>query len=50
MATKVSGLLTVIACLFFISYPNVQIFAAELGDGHNIAYFYAGRSKCNVSI
>ena len=33
---KIFALLTPIVCLSFISYSNAQIFAAELGDGHNM--------------
>ena len=33
---KIFALLTPIICLSFISYSNTQIFAAELGDGHNM--------------
>jgi hypothetical protein len=33
---KIFALLTPIVCLAFISYPSSQIFAAELGDGHNM--------------
>jgi hypothetical protein len=36
MSKNVLGLLTVVTWLFFISYFNVQIFATELGDGHNM--------------
>ena len=33
---KIFTLLTPIICLSFISFSNAQIFAAQLGDGHNM--------------
>ena len=36
LAPRIFTLLTPIICLSFISYSNDQIFAAELGDGHNM--------------
>ena len=36
LTPKIFTLLTPIICLSFISYSNAQIFAAELGDGHNM--------------
>ena len=36
LTPKIFVLLTPIVCLSFISYSSTQIFAAELGDGHNM--------------
>ena len=33
---KIFALITPTVCLSLISYSNTQIFAAELGDGHNM--------------
>ena len=41
------ALLTPIIYLSFISYPSTQIFAAELGDGHNMPLVGLGdRNAC----
>jgi hypothetical protein len=45
MSTKAWASLTVITCLFIISNSNTQIFAAELGDGHNMPMATLGERK-----